>query len=115
MMDSKGNFIGQICHIEGVKGERFIEGRSNEERAAAANLMLMCYAHHTETNDEAVYTVAVLQQMKADHEALFTDPGLRIYQAYVDQTGQLAGRRAETRKWRWRRAIRMGEARHSVP
>lgn len=96
MMDSKGNFIGQICHIEGVKGERFRASMSNEERAAAANLMLMCYSHHVETDDEAVYTVAVLQKIKADHEALFTNPGLRIYEAFVDRTGQLASRRTET-------------------
>jgi hypothetical protein len=98
MMNSKGDFIGQICHIEGVRGERFRKGMSNEERAAAANLMLMCYQHHTETNDEAVYTVAVLQKMKADHEALFTNAGLQIYDAFVDRTSQIAGLRATTAK-----------------
>ena len=53
MMNSDGVFIGQLCHIEAAEegGERFNPSMTNEERRAAANLMLMCYEHHKITND----------------------------------------------------------------
>jgi hypothetical protein len=86
MMNAQGDFIGQICHIEGVKGERFRATMSNEERRAFKNLMLLCYQHHIETNDEKTYTVAKLVKMKADHEARFTDPSAVMLEAFIDQT-----------------------------
>lgn len=75
MMNSDGVFIGQVCHIEGAEegGERFNENQTNEERRHFSNLMLMCYDHHTITNDVTKYTAEVLRKMKADHEAKFTD------------------------------------------
>lgn len=75
MMNSDGIFIGQVCHIEGAEegGERFNPDRTNEERRHFSNLMLMCYEHHTITNDVLKYPVDVLRKMKADHEAKFTD------------------------------------------
>lgn len=88
MITAGGKFIGQICHIEGVKGERFREDMTNDERAAVSNLMLLCYEHHKETDDESVWTVERLQKTKSDHEALFTDADSKIYNAYVDRSGQ---------------------------
>lgn len=75
MMDSSGDFIGQICHIEAAEpgGERFNPGQSNEERRAFLNLMLMCHAHHKKTNNVSIYPVDVLQRMKRDHENKFSD------------------------------------------
>lgn len=86
MILNDGKFVGQICHIEGVKGERFNKNMTNQERAAAANLMLMCYRHHVETDDVERYTVDRLKQMKQNHESLFSDPGLSIYKTYIDET-----------------------------
>lgn len=75
MIDNDGVFIGQICHIESaeVGGQRFNALRTNEERRHFSNLMLMCYDHHTITNDVTKYKVEVLRNMKTDHEAKFTD------------------------------------------
>lgn len=98
MITAEGKFIGQICHIEGVKGERHRATMSNDDRAAVSNLMLLCYPHHIETNDEAIWTVPRLQQMKRDHEALFTDPGTAIYQAYIDRSTRKPLNRATTTK-----------------
>jgi hypothetical protein len=98
MITAEGKFVGQICHIEGVKGERFRDGMSNDERAAVSNLMLLCYPHHIETNDEVAFTVERLKKMKREHEALFTDPGTAIYNAYVDRSARRPLNRATTAK-----------------
>ncbi|MDY0969066.1 hypothetical protein [Sphingomonas sp. CFBP9021] len=96
MIDKKGLFVGQVCHISGVRGERFNQLMSNEQRAAAANLILMCYPHHVETNDVTAFPVERLTRMKDDHEALFSDPGMRLYKAYVDQSARKGLRQATT-------------------
>ncbi|MCI0554960.1 MAG: hypothetical protein L0287_28770 [Anaerolineae bacterium] len=88
MIDSVGNFVGQICHIEAaeVGGERFNQKMTNEERRAFSNLMLMCYDHHIVTNNVAAYPVKRLQQMKTDHEAKFTDIAGVIRGSIIDHT-----------------------------
>src|SRR4051794_16602680 len=66
MVNKAGIFIGQVCHIEAAEsgGERFNADLTPEDRRAFPNLMLMCYEHHTVTNDVDKYTVLVLQEMK---------------------------------------------------
>jgi hypothetical protein len=88
MMNEKGVFISQICHIEAaeVGGERFNKNMSNEQRRSATNLMLMCYAHHQETNDVDEFTVSKLQKMKADHEKRFGNPENIMLEKFTDQT-----------------------------
>lgn len=88
MMDADATFIGQVCHIEAAEenGERFNKHMTNEARRQAANLMLMCYDHHQKTNDVAVYTVAKLKQMKADHEKRFSHPDRAILEKLTDWT-----------------------------
>lgn len=88
MMDEKGNFIGQLCHIEAAEpgGERFNHLMTNEQRRHVSNLLLMCYPHHVETNDTAVFTVDRMQQIKADHESRFSDPGRVILAQLKDWT-----------------------------
>lgn len=98
MITAEGKFIGQICHIEGVKGERSRNNMSNNDRAAVSNLMLLCYPHHVETNDESLWTVELLKKMKQEHETLFTDPETALYNAYVDRSARKALNRAITAK-----------------
>ena len=88
MMNAKGVFIGQLCHIEAAEegGERFNAKMSNENRRQASNLMLMCYPHHQETNDVATFTVAKLQKMKAQHEGRFAHPDRAILENLKDWT-----------------------------
>jgi hypothetical protein len=80
LMDAAGLFIGQFCHIEAAEpgGERFNPSMTNEERRSASNLMLMCYAHHRQTNDVAEYTVPYLKQIKSAHERRFSRPDRSI-------------------------------------
>src|SRR2546423_768764 len=88
MMSANGDFIGQVCHIEAAEtnGERFNPNQTDEERRAYSNLMLMCYPHHVETNNVATYPVGRLQQMKADHEAKFTDIVQKMQYSIEDHT-----------------------------
>ena len=88
MMDADGVFIGQVCHIEAAEegGERFNENMTNEERRAAPNLMLMCYAHHQVTNDVKKYTVKKMQKMKREHERRFSSPDRAILERLHDWT-----------------------------
>lgn len=107
MVRADGKYIGKICHIEGVRGERFRSAMTNEERRAFENLMLMCDEHHTETDDEVVYTVEVLRRMKSDHEARFTDPSIQMYEAFKDQTASRPGTRVSTAA-RFARVLKWG-------
>jgi len=76
MMDADGRFIGQVCHIEAAEkeGERFNPSMTNEQRRHVSNLLLMCYPHHTVTNDVVAYPVPKLRRLKAEHEQRFTAP-----------------------------------------
>lgn len=60
-----------ICHIEGANddGERYRDSMSDKERADYDNLILLCVQHHDETNDEDIYTVEVLKNMRNTHES----------------------------------------------
>ncbi|GAB3656278.1 hypothetical protein [Ramlibacter alkalitolerans] len=88
MMNAKGVFIAQVCHIEAADegGERFNPNMTNEERRHVSNLMLMCYPHHKETNDVAAYPVAKLKKMKQDHENRFSNPDRAILEKLGDRT-----------------------------
>lgn len=87
MVTSDGNIIGQICHIEGAEpgGERFNASQSNEERRQVNNLIMLCYEHHVVTNNVKEFPVQRMQEMKAIHEAKFTDALQRIERAFVDE------------------------------
>ncbi|SET45280.1 hypothetical protein [Stigmatella erecta] len=88
MMNEEGTFIGQVCHIAAASpgGERFDPTMTNEDRRHVSNLMLMCYEHHTVTDDVTVYTVEQLRRMKADHERKFANPGEVILERLKDLT-----------------------------
>lgn len=87
IINSEGEYIGQLCHIEAAdtNGERFNKDMSNEDRRVFSNLMLMCYKHHVKTNDVKSHPTPVMQQMKADHEAKFTDIIGKIEKAIIDK------------------------------
>ena len=77
MSDDKvdaGTVIGEMAHICGEKpgANRFDPLLSEDARRALANLMFMCPNHHTRIDkkeNEATYTVELLKNWKAAHEA----------------------------------------------
>lgn len=93
-MTDDGVLIGQLCHIEAAEpgGERFNPNMTNEERRSAANLVFMCYRHHTETNDVDRFTVVDLRKMKSDHEYRFSRPdrGMRELVAKMSRAALFA-------------------------
>ncbi|MGN4544836.1 hypothetical protein [Bacillus cereus group sp. MYBK95-2] len=88
ILNDKGNVVGQICHIEAAKpgGQRFNSSQTNEERRQASNLLLLCYEHHIETNDEKEYTVERLKKMKEDHEKKYGDIENKLFNSISDKT-----------------------------
>lgn len=80
LISTNNKFIAQLCHIEAANpsGERYNPIQTDEDRRAYENLMLMCYPHHVETNDEDVYTVEVLKDMKDSHESNFQENTFKI-------------------------------------
>jgi hypothetical protein len=71
MTNDKNAKDSNICHIEAANegGERYNPNMSNAKRADYLNLILLCEQHHDETDDFDKYTVDVLKEMKANHEA----------------------------------------------
>lgn len=80
LINVRSQFIGQICHIEAanVGGERFNPHSNDEERRSFQNLILLCYAHHVETNDVARFDVQSMRGMKAEHEFSFSGDHYRV-------------------------------------
>lgn len=90
IVNSNGNYVGQVCHIEAAEegGQRFNPNPTNEERRALSNLMLLCYDHHIETNNVQKYTVDALKKMKRAHEAKFSDIVGQLQRSISDLTTQ---------------------------
>ena len=74
LVNEKGTFVGEVCHIEAALpgGERFNPNMTNEERRSYDNLMLMCHYHHVETDDVKEYPVEKMKQIKRDHESKYS-------------------------------------------
>lgn len=88
LFNIKGVFVGQICHIEAAEpgGERFNKKQTNEQRRAPANLVLMCYDHHVETDNLDKFPVAAMVRIKTEHEKKFSDVVGSMLMTVTDHT-----------------------------
>ncbi|MDH4182877.1 MAG: hypothetical protein OEV92_01535 [Nitrospinota bacterium] len=70
LVNDQNKFIGQVCHIEAAmpRGPRYNPKQTDEERRSYSNLILLCYRHHVETDDEIEYPTEKLLTMKNSHE-----------------------------------------------
>lgn len=86
IISDNNTFIAQLCHIEAANegGPRYNLSQTDEERRSAANLLLLCYEHHKETDDEKVYTVERLREIKKAHEDQFRQNQYEISQAILE-------------------------------
>ena len=77
VVNQKNQFIAEVCHIRAAApgGERYDAAMRPEERRAGENLLILCHAHHVETDEVAVFTTERLRSMKEDHESQFSCSG----------------------------------------
>jgi hypothetical protein len=66
--------LGEMAHIKGKKkgSNRYDETQTDEQRDSYENLILLCPNHHTlidKPENEGIYTVDNLMEMKIGHEA----------------------------------------------
>lgn len=69
--EASGKVAARICHIKGNKkgSARYEENQPEAERQGFKNLILMCpYHHDVIDSDEKMFTVEMLQILKAEHE-----------------------------------------------
>jgi hypothetical protein len=85
LVTSRNQFVGQICHIEaaGPGGQRYNPKSNDEERRSFANLMLLCYRHHKETDDTSAFDVQALRTMKQKHEARYGQKPFKVNEAFL--------------------------------
>jgi tetratricopeptide (TPR) repeat protein len=89
LITEKGLFIGQLCHIEAAneKGPRFNAEQSEDARRSFDNLLLLCYAHHTEVDEyPEEFTVECLKEIKKTHEDCFRENPLKISDDVLNKT-----------------------------
>ena len=85
MVNSCQTFVGQICHIEAANagGPRYNHDSNDEERRSFQNLMLMCYRHHRETDDIAIFDTQSLKAIKFQHEAVHGQKPFKVNEAFL--------------------------------
>lgn len=110
IVNERGQFIAQLCHIEAAApgGPRFNPAMSDEERRSDSNLILLCHRHHVETDDIALFSVSGLREMKRSHELQFAGQPFAI----SDETVHKVTREAEEY---WRSVDRANSLEHVVP
>ncbi len=72
LLNEDGLYVAELCHIEAAErgGQRYNPNQTDEERRSAANFLFLCHEHHKQTDDETVFTVERLREIKSAHETL---------------------------------------------
>jgi hypothetical protein len=85
LVTARNLFVGQVCHIEAASpgGQRYNPNSTDEERRSAANLMLLCYRHHKETDDVLAFDANALRSMKHKHESMHGQKPFKVNEAFL--------------------------------
>lgn len=85
LVTTRNLFVGQICHIEAANsgGQRYNPNSTDEERRSAANLLLLCYRHHKETDDVTAFDISSLRSMKHQHESKHGQKPFKVNEAFI--------------------------------
>ena len=99
LLQQDGNWNCEVAHIYGVKpgSARGNHNLTNEELRESSNLVLMCPNHHNKIDNkklESIYTVDVVRDIKAQHEAKFRT-ALRGLGRIIDSTAEHFAKRPE--------------------
>jgi hypothetical protein len=64
------DFIAEIAHICAASpgGERYDPSMTNDQRRSYDNLLILCHAHHVETDNVKRFPVEAMREMKRSHE-----------------------------------------------
>lgn len=86
LINRKLQYIGQTCHIEAAEpgGERYNPDSDDEERRSYENLLLLCYPHHVETDDEVEFDTEAMRKMKWDHEKNVASSDFKVNESEVE-------------------------------
>ena len=104
-------FVGQVCHIEAAnpEGPRFNPESTDEDRRHYGNLILLCYRHHKEVDQDVErYSEKTLRKIKAEHESTF---GRKIFKVDESVVYQIE-REGEVF---WKEIQRLQKEEHPVP
>jgi hypothetical protein len=73
VINHKGQFVAQVAHINAAEpgGPRYVQNMSDDERRSPDNLLILCYQHHIETNDEIEFPTKKMVDIKSKHEGTF--------------------------------------------
>ncbi|WP_283179917.1 HNH endonuclease signature motif containing protein [Gemmobacter sp. 24YEA27] len=74
IVEAEGTITGEICHVRAQSkgGPRYGASQTEQERHAFENLLLLCRRHHKIIDTEPdIYSVEVLEEMKAVQETRF--------------------------------------------
>lgn len=85
LVTTRNLFVGQICHIEAANpgGQRYNPNSTDEERRSAANLLLLCYRHHKETDDVTAFDISALRSMKHQNESKHGQKPFKVNEAFL--------------------------------
>lgn len=85
LVTARNLFVGQICHIEAANpgGQRYNSDSTDDDRRCAANLLLLCYRHHKETDDIAAFDASALRLMKQQHESKHGQKPFKVNEAFL--------------------------------
>lgn len=85
IVNRSAEIVGHICHIEAAKkgGERFNPVQTDAQRSSFENLILLCANHHIITNNVKKYTVAVLKEMKLNHENKYKEHEYKVSETVI--------------------------------
>lgn len=85
IVNQKNEYVVQLCHIESVshKKQRYNPNLTQAELNGYNNLLFMCLKHHIETNDEQVYTVDIMREIKYNHESNYVISPFTINMEHV--------------------------------
>lgn len=88
IFEDDGVLTGECCHIEAysVKGPRYNEKQTDEDRNSYDNLVLMCRRHHVIIDsDPRKYTVEVLKKIKESHEKKYKADFFKVTDEMIKQ------------------------------
>jgi hypothetical protein len=97
LIDEDDDFVAEICHIEAASpgGPRFNAEMTDDERRDPRNLLILCHRHHVKVDNADRYTTAALREMKADHEAKWSERHFDVPEKAIEEILE-----EESRYWR---------------